>query len=220
MKWVVAGVVMLVAGCSTTAPQYYSLQAPAIATVPEERKLNSDYVISVQPVLVPEQVARPQIVVASVSGAEVVPLNAALWAGPLEAQIRDALADALTLRLNVLDVGSSRVDGLPVWQVFVDVQRFDSVYGESVRQDVVWRLVPLGMPERMNRKMCSAQVQLPVAAGMSALVEGHRQALDMLADLMAETLRGQSVKSTSSAVPSMADEHSGGVSFRGCVTSP
>lgn len=220
MKGVLAAVVMLLAGCAATAPQYYSLQAPAIATAAEAGKLDSDYVISVQPVLIPEQVARPQIVVAAATGVEVVPLNSALWAGPLEAQIRDALAGALMQRLNVLDVGLSRVDGPPTWQIFVDVQRFDSIYGESVHQDVVWRLVPQGMPKKVSPKMCSAQVTLPVASGMSALVEGHRQALHMLAQLMAGTLLGQSLKSSSSIAPATDRDFSASVNFRGCVVSP
>lgn len=200
----------LMAGCAAPAPQYYSLQAPAIASQSQERKVASDYVISVQPVLIPEQLARPQIVVATPDSAEVIPLNAALWAGPLEAQIRDALADALTERLNVVDVGLSRVEGPPVWRIYVDVQRFDSVYDEAIRQDVVWRMVPQGMPEQVGKRVCSAQLRLAVGTGMSALVEGHRQSLNILADVMARTLPGQG----DGSVPDAAPE---GLNFRGCV---
>lgn len=213
MKRMILSLVALVAGCAASAPQYYSLQAPAIASATQEREVASDFVISVQPVLIPEQVARPQIVVASPSSAEVIPLNAALWAGPLEAQIRDALADALTQRLNVLDIGLSRSEGPPVWRIYVDVQRFDSVYGEAVRQDVVWRMVPQGMPDRVGKRVCSAQLRLPVETGMSALVEGHRQSLDILAGVIAQTLPEQD----DGPVPAATDAVAEGLSFRGCV---
>lgn len=213
MKLMFLSLAALMAGCAASAPQYYSLQAPAIAAAAQKRKVASEYVISVQPVLIPEQVARPQIVVATSTSAEVIPLNAALWAGPLEAQIRDALADALAQRLNVLDVGLSKSDGPPVWRIYVDVQRFDSVYGEAVRQDVVWRMVPQGMPDSVGKKVCSAQLRLPVETGMSALVEGHRQSLDILAGVMAQTLAGQGDERESAA----SDAAPEGLNFRGCV---
>lgn len=207
------GAAALLAGCASTAPHYYSLQAPAMAAQVSEQRLAPDYVISVQPVLIPEQLARPQIVVAKSVGTEVVPLNSALWAGPLETQIRDSLADALARHLNVLNVGLSKNVELPAWRVYVDVQRFDSLYGDSVRQDLVWRLVPQGMPAGVEKRVCSAQVQLPVGEGMSALVEGHRRSLDMLAGVMAKTFPA----SAGAAAPSTPVELADGVHFRGCM---
>lgn len=213
MKILLAAGVVLLAGCAATAPQYYSLQAPAIATGVQDRKVNPDYVISVQPVLIPEQVSRPQIVVGGSVNAEVVPLNAALWAGPLESQIRDTLADALTQRLNVLDIGLAKSVDSPVWQIYVDVQRFDSLYNEAVRQDVVWRLVPQGMSGAASKRVCSAQLRVEVGTGMSALVEGHRRSLETLADVMALTLPEMAGQG-SAAVPAHVAE---GLNFRGCV---
>lgn len=201
-------------GCAATAPQYYSLQNPAAAETPPVAALQTGYAVSVQPVVVPEQVARPQIVVRAAAGAEVVPLNVALWAGPLEAQIRDAVADELGRRLNVLDVGQSgAAEGLPVWRVYLDVQRFESLYGEAVQQNFVWRLVPQGMPRAMKERVCSAQATMPVAAGMLALVEGHRKALAALAAVMAHTVPVQS--GTQPAIQDAAIPE--GVTFRGCA---
>ena len=202
------------AGCATPAPHYYSLQVPGVPETAAAPMVDSGYAISVQPVLVPEQVARPQIVVGTASGTEVVPLNAALWAGPLEAQIRGALANALAQRLNVLEVGLSKAaEALPVWRIYVDVQRFDSLYGEAVRQDVVWRLVPQGMPAGVGERLCSAQLRFPVGAGMSALVEGHSKALVALADVIAQSLPGPAGAGASPA----AEPAGEGVAFRGCV---
>lgn len=213
MKRLAPVAALALAGCAATAPQYYSLQTSGTDTPADARTVQSDYVISVQPVLIPQQVSRPQIVVGGLSGAEVVPLNVALWAGPLEAQIRDTLAAALSRRLNVLDIGSAKSpDGLPAWQIYVDVQRFDSLYDQAVLQDVVWRLVPQGMPNAAARRMCSAQLRLPVDTGMSALVEGHRQALGHLAGLMAQTLPWPpaAAKPDPASLPE-------GIEFRGCV---
>lgn len=215
MKMIVLGVAALLSGCAATAPQYYSLQAPAMAAGEHERQVVTDYVISVQPVVIPEQLARPQIVVARAEGAEVVPLNAALWAGPLEAQIRDALADSLSRRLNVVDIGFSRGEGTPVWNIFVDVQRFDSLYAQEVRQEWVWRMEPQGMSRGMVKRVCAAQIGIPIEEGMSALVAGHRRSLDVLAGLIAQTLP---TGGSTSKLPLVSETEYEGLSFRGCVS--
>ena len=213
MKHIVFGLVVLLSGCASMAPQYYSLQAPAIAAEQQDRQLDGEYVISVQPVLIPEQLARPQILVSSPESAEVIPLNAALWAGPLEAQIRDALADALSQRLNVLDIGLARSEEAPVWRIYVDVQRFDSLYDQEVRQDLVWRMEPQGVSGKFDKRVCSAQIRTPVGEGMSALVAGHRRSLDVLAEVIAQTLPPNSAAGTLTTVSSQHE----GLNFRGCV---
>jgi uncharacterized lipoprotein YmbA len=206
-----AGVVVL-AGCASTAPQYYSLQAPA-AMSPAEGSIQAAYAISVQPVIIPEPLARPQIVVSDSVGAEVVPLNAALWVGPLESQIRDLMADALSRRLNVLELGQAKgVEGIPVWNIFIDVHRFDSIYNEGVYQDVVWRMVPSGLTSAKER-VCSAQLHRSVGDGMNALVEGHRAGLIQMAGLIADSLPGTG----SQAKPTGVSDSSGTVVFRGCA---
>ena len=180
--------VCVLGACASTAPQYYSLVIPRMSEEPAA-PVDTDYAVSVQPVIVPEQVARPQIVVRTEVGAEVMPLNAALWAGPLESQIRTVLSDALSRQLNVLDLPDTRAaDKLPVWQVFLDVVRFESIYDRSVRQEVTWRLTPQGMPSQVRQRVCSAELETPVGIGMSALVEGHNEILRVVAALIAETL--------------------------------
>lgn len=213
MKKVILGLAVLLSGCAATAPQYYSLQAPAIASPQPKPRLAGDFVISVQPVLIPEALSRPQIVVASEAGAEVIPLNAALWAGPLEAQIRDALAASLSARLNVLDIGLAKPEGTPVWRIYVDVQRFDSLYGQEVRQDLVWRLEPHGVSPKAAKRVCAAQLRLPVEEGMSALVAGHRRSLEILAGVIAHTLPPAGKAAQSAGSKPVVD----GLSFRGCV---
>ena len=195
---------LLVAGlaaCASTPPQYYSLLAGGVGSgmTPghEAGRVKKDYAISVEPVVVPEEVARPQIVVSTAHDPRVIPLNAALWAAPLEAQLRQAFGNALSRRLNVLDIGQSgAANSLPVWRIYVDVQRFDSVYDESVQQHIVWRMVPQGMPSRVTERTCSARVELPVGTGMSSLVDGHRQAIDILADVIAQALPGSGAQTS------------------------
>lgn len=208
----------ILTACASTPPQYYSLLAPGLAgdrqSAPSVAPVRANYAISVQPVVVPEEVARPQIVVSTSDNAEVIPLNAALWAAPLESQLRQVLGDALARRLNVMDVGQSGVaDGLPLWRIYVDVQRFDSIYGESVQQHVVWRMVPQGMPSRVRERVCSARIHQPVASGMTSLVEGHRQGINWIAGAIADAMPGK-------AAPKPFEKATVGgglIQFRGCV---
>lgn len=229
MRFLLLSVAVFLAGCATQAPHYYALQAPALASSGQAssgqapagqesprqaQPLRTDYVIKVQPVLIPEQLARPQIVISTAESPEVMPLNAALWAGPLEAQIRETLGAALASRLNVLDVSASEFSTeAPVWQIYFDFQRFDSIYGQAIRQDAVWRTAPLGMASGVKGQVCSAQLTLPVGEGMGALVAGHRQALEHLAGLVAQTLPWPQPASAPAAsnLPQ-------GLIFRGCVS--
>ncbi|HLV28516.1 MAG TPA: ABC-type transport auxiliary lipoprotein family protein [Burkholderiaceae bacterium] len=213
IRMATVAVLLALAGCASTAPQYYSLQstrsqsAEAVRVDPKRPA----FAVSVQPVVVPEQVARPQIVVSTPTSAQVVPLNAALWAAPLESQIRNVLTDELTRRWNVLDVSRAGAsEDWPVWRVYFDVQRFDSVYDQSVRQEVVWRLVPQGMPRAVKERVCSAQAQTTVGTGMSALVEGHRELLMRLATVMASTLPSAAAADRPASLPD-------GVTFAGCM---
>ena len=228
-KSVVAGAALVVlAGCASEAPHYYSLQSASLAApTAAAAQVDAAYAISVQPVMVPDQVARPQILVQMAEGSEVVPLSTALWAGPLEAQWRSALAANLTRRLNVMDLGTARVgDALPVWQIFVDVQQFDSYYGRMAQQQIVWRLVPPATLKSAKPRVCTAQASVPVDVGMSALVEGHRQAVAGLAEAIAATLPAPgkgagaggsgALAAGSSAAPGAASLPAG-VVFRGCT---
>lgn len=209
-----AATTVVLAGCSTPTPQYYSLQAGSTASATVPGKLGNAYAISVQPVVIPEQVARPQIVVSMAPSAEVVPLNAALWVGPLESQIRNTLAASLSRRLNVMDLGQSgAAEGMPVWRIYVDVRRFDSFYDEAVQQELVWRMVPQGMPASVKERVCSATARLPVATGMSALVQGHRDALENMSAVIAAALPSTAGAGGASGPLAMP----AGVHLRGCV---
>lgn len=205
--------VTLLVGCAAPAPHYYSLQLPPSHNAGSGSAVNAAYAINVQPVSIPDEVARPQIVVRESPGAEVIPLNSALWAGPLDAQIRNVLAEALERRLNVLDVSQSGgVEGLPVWRIAVDVRRFDSVYGERVRHDLTWRLTSQGGRGKPRERVCSATADVSVDVGMAALVEGHRHALSGMAEVIAQTLplRGAPRMPAADAIPANID-------FRGCA---
>jgi uncharacterized lipoprotein YmbA len=199
----VATVTLLTAGCSTTSPsQYYSLASSAVKAPIEDTsatQANPDkrFVISVQPVTVPRQVDRPQIVLSTPGSPQVVPLNGSLWASPLSEEIRNALANDLSRQLGVLDIASNALPAsLGVWRISLDVQRFESAYEEGVALDVTWQLTPVNLRGR-SPMVCGAQVHVPVASGMQSLVAGHQQALHEVATVIAAQLMRKSIASDS-----------------------
>jgi len=125
----------LAAGCATTPPaRLYSLSAAA-TSVP----ISSNLSVSVGPVSIPAAVDRPQIVVATAAN-HVQLDDFDRWASPLQENLSSVIADNLAALL-----GTSRVTRFPKTssadadvRVAVDVQRFESVRGQSVTLDAVW----------------------------------------------------------------------------------
>lgn len=185
-------VVLSLSACATQSPQYYTLVPASAATDRDPTVANktTKYAISVQPVVLPEQVDRPQIVISETDSAMVAPLNSALWASPLSDEIRSALSNALTRELGVLDIASGGApESLPIWKVFLHVQRFDSVYNQRAIVDATWRLAPVHQSGKKTL-ICRAEVQVDVESGMSALVAGHQEALKRLASVIAAQISG------------------------------
>lgn len=183
----------VIAGCSTTQPsQYYTLMPPSVSQTgaigPKDK--SPGYAISIQHVALPEQVDRPQIVITDPDSTQVTPLNSSLWASPLSDEIRNALSDALSRRLGVLEISPSAAPAsLPVWRVALNIQRFESLYGQRAVLDATWRLTPMNQRGKKTR-LCRAEMQVPVESGMSAMVAGHRRALQAFADAIANQIEG------------------------------
>lgn len=190
-----AGLVVLTGCAASDATRYYSLQQPVQAlsqsAASSPRAAAPAYVISVQPVSVPEQVDRLQIVVTDPASTQVYPLDSYVWVAPLAQEFRTALSAALQAQLNTLDIDLTQLpEGRPAWKVLSQVQRFESIYDTHVALEVTWALEPLNQPAQVSH-LCGARVILPVKNGVSALVAGHREALNRVAQTMARHLQAQ-----------------------------
>lgn len=179
--------------CASTAPRYYTLlpaSTPAPAGANSQQLAGPKFAISVQPVVLPEQVDRLQIVLSDPQSTQVTLLNSSLWASPLSDEIRNALSDELSRKLGTLDIASgSAPDSLATWRIALHIQRFESVYNERVLVDATWRLTPINQPAQKAR-ICRAEAQVPVGEGVSAMVAGHQEALHRIAQVIAAQLSG------------------------------
>ncbi|MAK55281.1 MAG: hypothetical protein CML17_05500 [Pusillimonas sp.] len=214
--------VLMVAGlaaCATDADQYYSLQ-PSASNTDDQARVNQgefDYVVSVRPVQVPSQLDRSQIVLKGRSG-DVSVLNASLWASPLPDELRLAVSSALTQRLGVPDLPLSAVpQGLPVWLVNVDVQRFDSIYNAESVIDITWRLQRKGLNSPTeSTSVCRATIARPAGTGLTPLIDAHRESVQVLSDLIAQQISAAQARPDGGVGPP-AQVNESGLAFQGCA---
>lgn len=172
------------AGCGTSAPaRFYTLESTAAGTSAPA----ADYGVMVGPVSVPASVDRQEFVV------QVAPNQVAIdefnrWAAPLGEGIARAVAGDLAALLGTPDVAMAPFANFdPAYRVTINVQRFDSVPGESVLLEAVWAVrKSAGGQTRSGRTVAREAVN---GQSFDALAAAHSRALARLSADIAAALR-------------------------------
>lgn len=180
----------LAAGCaSSPEPSFYTLRAQGeAAQAPGKAQTGTPVVIEIGPVIVPELVDRPQIVV-RLGPAQVGRDEFARWADTLRAQIASVLAQNLTRAFPaaMVSIGPVWVAGIPAYRVSIDVQRFESELGGDADIAALWSVYPPGDGQAVNGR---AQVREAAAGpGYDAIVEAHSRALAKVSADIARAIR-------------------------------
>jgi uncharacterized lipoprotein YmbA len=175
---------ILAAGCATTPPaRLYMLSASSPTA-----ETTLDVSVSVGPVSIPAAVDRPQIVVATAANhVRLDDFNR--WASPLQENLSSVIADNLAALL-----GTSRVTRFPKtssaradFRVVVDVQRFESVMGQSATLDAVWTVRRMGDGFAQTQR---TSVREPVHDdSFESLAAAHSRAAARLSQDIAEAVR-------------------------------
>jgi len=177
-------VALVVASCArSTPPRLYTLASTATAGgVPPAR-----YAVMVGPVSVPGSVDRPELVV-QVAPNRVVVDELHRWAAPLGEGIARAVAGDLAVLLGTPEVATAPFANFaPDYRVTINVQRFDSVPGESVLVDAVWAVRgTAGGPVHSGR---SVAVEPLAGEGFDAIAAAHSRALAKLGADIAAAIR-------------------------------
>jgi uncharacterized lipoprotein YmbA len=109
------------------------------------------------------------------------------WASLPADEVRRALSADLSQRLGAIDVyGTPHPEGVPVYRVKVNVQRFESSPGRRALIDAVWSVRGVNNQAVLT---CRTVAEQPVDAGYDALVAGHRRAVDQLASEISSGVR-------------------------------
>lgn len=173
-----AATLTVIAACSSPSSRFYTLNAsdaPAAATA--RTAASPSLLIEVPPVDVPAQVAKYQMVVQS-GPTQVHVLEEERWASLPGDEIRRALSTNLTSQLGAIDVyGTPYPDGVPLYRVSVNVQRFESWPGSHALIDAVWSVRAVRTQAVLT---CRSVVNEPVTGGYDALADGHRRAVQQI----------------------------------------
>ncbi|MCX5540470.1 PqiC family protein [Paraburkholderia sp. CNPSo 3076] len=172
--------------CASPATRFYTLGTDAQPTMASS-KAGSSSRIDIRPVQVPPSVARSQLVV-QVNATQVKVLEDDRWASSLPDEIRYALIAGVSQEADGPGAKAvMRNEDDPVYQVAVDVQRFESWPSSHVLVDVVWTV---GASPGAETLTCHSVVSEPVPDGYQAIVLGHRHAISAVAGQIAEVVRG------------------------------
>ena len=175
----------LLAACASSKPErFHSLLASELAA-PAAPAGTPTIQLHVLPVNVPPLVDQPQWVLRAPDDSLVV-LEQERWAAPLRDELRSALAERLAARWGALDIAKLPQAGPDVWQLRVEVQRFESLPGREARIDSTWALLP---PGKAPALVCrSTQRESVAEAGVLALAAAHRRGVAQLADEIGQRL--------------------------------
>jgi uncharacterized lipoprotein YmbA len=184
---VLAASALLLAGCASPPDHFYTLGGSAAGMVPAAADGGAKLYFELQPVGVPEQVSRGQLVVTTGEGRLDV-LEQERWAAPVSAEIGQALSTDLSAALGAIDVyRTPHPDTLPVVRISANVQRFESAPGQHALIDAVWSVHPVPGETVLT---CRSVIDEKVGAGYDELVAGHRRALAKLATAISTAVRG------------------------------
>ncbi|MFA6292132.1 MAG: PqiC family protein [Victivallales bacterium] len=171
------------AGCASAPSKFYTLNPAAKG----DGVSSANYAVVIGPVSIPAEVDRPQFTV-QVAQNRVAIDEFNRWAEPLNSNIARVVAGDLSVLLgtpHVVAVPLANFD--PAYRVTIDIQRFDSLPGKSVRIEAVWvvRKSAGGVPVS-GRTSVSDQV---TEDGFDALAAAHSRALAKLSGDIAGAIR-------------------------------
>ncbi len=181
-----------IAGCGTSPPEtFHALTRYASDSQPVASAAGR-YGVQIGPVAVPEAVNRPQLVIRTDPGRFDIK-EQQRWAGPLPADIAQALAEDLTLALPqayIYSQSHSPANVVPArFRVAVDVQRFESrLQGEGAGSlvEMAWVVTDV-LKDR--RHACRSAVQMPLQGkGYAALVQAHQGSLARISERVASVV--------------------------------
>jgi uncharacterized protein len=186
-----AGAIGLAACSSAPPPRFHTLMPSAPTAPPAAASTTKSLAWHLAPVVVPAQVDQPQLVLRRADDTLVM-LEQDRWIAPLQDELRAALVEHLSSQIG--PPGTRPAPGTHAWRLVVEVRRLDSTPGKTLL-NAQWTLFNVGSPTPELR--CTSQFEHRTGLDVPALAQGHRQAVQQLAQAMAPALasahRGQAL---------------------------
>jgi uncharacterized lipoprotein YmbA len=168
-------------GCASAPVSFYTLIPRTVAS--NTVGMNTCCVIEIRNLRIPPQVDRPELVIRR-SDEQFDVLSNDLWIAPLRDEIRSALLDDIRGKLSQ---GSREERAAQKFLVFVDISRFESVPAKYALIEAQWRMERAETP-KVDAPVCNTRAQVPIAGGVSGVIQGYQQAISTLASSIAVKL--------------------------------
>lgn len=169
----------IVTGCGTTAPtRFYTLSNTYQATSAKSSYSN----IELRPVKVPERLKRPQIVLNSATGPQLILLENERWGATFD----DELHDAIYNELNHLVSPTHKS-----YQVNVTLQQLQVIKGQSVQASFSWKVQSLPtIPNNgeASSGLCQFDAQQGIGNSVDAAVQGMQMVVTQLSGKIAQSI--------------------------------
>ena len=179
---VVGGVVGLSACSSTPPPRFHTLMPNTPTALTAAASTTRTLAWQLAPVVVPAQVDQPQFVLRRADNTLAV-LEQDRWIAPLQDELRAALVEHLSSQIG--PPGARPEPGTKDWRLVVEVRRLDSTPGKTLF-NAQWTLFNVAAPAPALR--CTSQFEHRTGLDVPALAQGHRLAVQQLAQAMAPAL--------------------------------
>ena len=176
-------------GCGTSPREtYYTLSAGMTPEGATPASADSKLSITVGPVMLPEIVDRPQLVL-RVNSNQVNLVELHRWAEPLKSVIPRVIADNLSSLLGAKQVYAfpSSAGDQAEYRVLVEIQRFESALGDSATIDALWTVRRVSDGAARAGRLVAREF----AGGSSydAVVAAHSRALVTVTRDIAEAIK-------------------------------
>jgi uncharacterized lipoprotein YmbA len=181
--WLVV-VAVLITDCASSPLHYHTLVPAAGDAVPESS--TRPYGINVERVTIPAEVDRPELVVRRNDG-EVALLDNELWIAPLADEVKSAVSVEIQRRLGAAEPAVFE-PALRTTSLRIEVERFESAPSRYSMIEVMWQLRSK-KPDDDVILSCRSDVFERVGSGYVAMVSGHRRAIALIADGMADSMQ-------------------------------
>jgi uncharacterized lipoprotein YmbA len=171
------------AGCASAPSQFYTLNSTATGNGAPA----ANYAVVVGPVSVPPLVDRPQFTIqVATNRVEIDEFNR--WAAPLNDNIARVVAGDLAVLLGTPRVAiMSQANFAPAYQVTINIQRFESVPGQSVLVEALWTIRGVAGGAALSGDTVASE---PVHGdGFDALAAAHSRALGKVSSDIAAAIR-------------------------------
>jgi uncharacterized lipoprotein YmbA len=183
LRFALAWLVSVGAGCTSAPVRYYILTPPPDKILPASR---ISLPIDVREVHVPPQLNRSELMVRT-GPTELTLLENERWASPVKDEIKDALRLALQRRLGSV---TGLRPGFTQLTLDIDVQHLEAELGRYALLEVSWSATS-ATGQRSNGALattCTFHAEEKVPAGYPGIVEGYQREIAALADAIVAVL--------------------------------